>query len=126
MIKLTKEKALLLHQLIAEETGGSVGVRDEALLESALEGIYGGFGGEEFYPTKEEKGARLGYTLISNHAFVDGNKRIGMHIMLTFLSVNGLPVECNNDDVVRIGLGVADGSIGYEELLEWVRDHVRR
>ena len=62
----------------------------------------------------------------SDYSFVDGNKRIGMHIMLTFLSVNGLPVECSNDDVVRIGLGVADGSIGYEELLEWVRDHVRR
>lgn len=126
MIKLTKEQVLLLHQLIAEETGGSVGVRDEALLESALEGIYGGFGEEEFYPTKEEKGARLGYTLISNHAFVDGNKRIGMHIMLTFLAVNGLPVDCNNEDVVRIGLGVANGRIGYDELLQWVREHVRK
>ena len=126
MIKLTKEQVLLLHQLIAEETGGSVGVRDEALLESALENIYAGFGGEEFYPTKEEKGARLGYTLISNHAFVDGNKRIGMHIMLTFLAVNGLPVDCTNEDVIRIGLGVADGSIDYEELLKWVRAHVNR
>ncbi|MBQ9066157.1 MAG: type II toxin-antitoxin system death-on-curing family toxin [Clostridia bacterium] len=126
MIQLTKEQALLLHQMIAEETGGSVGVRDEALLESALEGIYGGFGGEEFYPTKEEKGARLGYTLISNHAFVDGNKRIGMLIMLTFLAVNGLPMECGTEDIVRMGLGAADGSIGYEELLKWVREHVRK
>ena len=72
------EKVLLLHKLIAEETGGSIGVRDEALLESALENVFSGFGGQEFYPTKEEKGARLGYALISNHAFVDGNKRIGM------------------------------------------------
>lgn len=126
MIQLTKEQVLFLHQLIAEETGGSVGVHDEALLESALEGIYGGFDEEEFYPTKEEKGARLGYTLISNHAFVDGNKRIGMLIMLTFLAVNGLPVECGTEDIVRMGLGVADGSIGYEELLKWVREHVRK
>ena len=81
MIKFSKEKVLLLHKLIAEETGGSIGVRDEALLESALENVFSGFGGEEFYPTKEEKGARLGYALISNHAFVDGNKRIGMYVM---------------------------------------------
>lgn len=77
---------MLLHKLIAEETGGSIGVRDEALLESALEGAFADFCGKEFYPTKEEKGARLGYTLISNHAFVDGNKRIGMYVMLTFLN----------------------------------------
>lgn len=76
MIKFSKEKVLLLHQLMAEATGGSVGVRDEGLLDSALEGAFAGFGDEEFYSTKEEKGARLGYTLISNHAFVDGNKRI--------------------------------------------------
>ncbi|MBE5762473.1 MAG: type II toxin-antitoxin system death-on-curing family toxin [Clostridiales bacterium] len=123
MIRFSKEKILLLHKLIAEETGGSIGVRDEALLESALENAFAGFGGQEFYPTKEEKGARLGYTLISNHAFVDGNKRIGMYVMLTFLEVNGIRLECTNDDVVRAGLGVASGEMGYEELLEWVWEH---
>ena len=89
MIKFSKEKVLLLHQIMAEATGGSVGVRDESLLDSALEGAFAGFGDQEFYPTKEEKGARLGYTLISNHAFVDGNKRIGAHAMLVFLALNG-------------------------------------
>ena len=123
MIKFSKEKVLLLHRLIAEETGGSVGVRDEALLESALEAAFASFGGKEFYPTKEEKGARLGYTLISNHAFVDGNKRIGMYVMLTFLEVNGIRMRCTNDEVTAIGLGVADGSVSYERLLEWVRAH---
>ena len=81
---------MLLHRLIAEETGGSIGVRYETLLESALENVFSGFGGQEFYPTREEKGARLGYALISNHAFVDGNKRISMYVMLTFLEVNGI------------------------------------
>ena len=123
MIKFSKEKVLLLHKLIAEETGGSIGVRDEALLESALESAFAGFGGSEFYPTKEEKGARLGYTLISNHAFLDGNKRIGMYIMLTFLEVNGIHMNCSNEDVVTVGLGVADGSMSYEDLLDWVRNH---
>ena len=123
MIKFSKEKVLLLHQLITEETGGSIGVRDIGLLESALENAFSSYDGIEFYPTKEEKGARLGYTLISNHAFVDGNKRIGMYVMLTFLEVNGIEMTCTNEDVVEAGLGVASGDMGYEELLEWVREH---
>ena len=123
MIKFSKDKVLLLHKLIAEETGGSVGVRDEALLESALDNAFSGFGGQEFYPSKEEKGARLGYTLISNHAFVDGNKRIGMYAMLTFLEVNGIRLDCSNDEVVAAGLGVASGAMDYNALLEWVRAH---
>ena len=123
MIKFSKEKVLLLHKLIAEETGGSIGVRDEALLESALENAFSGFGGQEFYPSKEEKGARLGYTLISNHAFVDGNKRIGMYVMLTFLEVNGIRLSCTNVEVVEVGLAVASGTMDYEALLEWVRAH---
>ena len=123
MIRFSKDKVLLLHKLIAEETGGSIGVRDEALLESALEGAFAGFGEREFYPTKEEKGARLGYTLISNHAFVDGNKRIGMYVMLTFLEVNGLRVECTNEEVAEVGLAVAAGTMDYDALLAWVREH---
>ncbi len=123
MIRFSKEKVLLLHRLIAESTGGSLGVRDEALLESALENAFSGFGDREFYPTKEEKGARLGYSLISNHAFVDGNKRIGVYVMLTFLEVNGIRLNYTDEDVVRIGLSAADGSMSYEELLGWVIEH---
>ena len=123
MIKFSKEKVLLLHKLLAEATGGSVGVRDEGLLDSALEGAFAGFGEKEFYPTKEEKGARLGYTLISNHAFVDGNKRIGVYVMLSFLEMNGIRIRCTDEELVRIGLSVADGSMSYEELHNWVIDH---
>lgn len=123
MIRFSKEKILLLHQIMAQATGGSIGVRDEGLLESALETAFSGFGGMEFYPTKEEKGARLGYSLISNHAFVDGNKRIGMYVMLTFLEVNGIHMDCTNEDVVNAGLSVADGTMDYEGLLSWVREH---
>ena len=123
MIKFSKEKVLLLHQIMAEATGGSVGVRDEGLLDSALEGAFAGFGDQEVYPTKEEKGARLGYTLISNHAFVDGNKRIGVYIMLSFLEMNGIRLQCTDDELVDIGLSVAAGRMGYEELLQWVLDH---
>lgn len=123
MIRFSKEKVLLLHKILAEATGGMSGVRDEAMLDSALESAYAGFGDKEFYPTKEEKGARLGHALISNHAFVDGNKRIGIYVMLSFLEMNGVPVQCSDEELVRIGLSVADGSMEYDELLQWVLDH---
>lgn len=123
MIRFSVEKVKLLHQLMAEETGGSVGIRDEDLLDSAIEGIYQTFDGNELYPTKEEKGARLGYSLISNHSFLDGNKRIGMYVMLTFLEVNGIRLECTDEEVAQTGLAVASGEMGYEDLLAWVRSH---
>ena len=96
MIRFSRDKVLLLHQLLIAETGGAADVRDFGLLESALESAYATFDGQELYPGKEEKGARLGYALISNHAFVDGNKRIGMYVMLTFLEVNGVHLNCTN------------------------------
>ncbi len=123
MIRFSKEKVLLLHKLLAEATGGSTGVRDEGLLDSALESAFSGFGDREFYPTKEEKGARLGYCLISNHAFVDGNKRIGIYVMLSFLEMNGIRLQCSDREIVEIGLALADGKMSYEELLRWVIDH---
>ena len=123
MIRIPVDMVKLLHQLIAEETGGSVGVRDEGLLQSAMESAFATFDGEELYPSKEEKGARIGFNLISNHAFVDGNKRIGMHIMLTFLEVNGIKLECTNEEVAETGLSVASGEMNYEDLLTWVKDH---
>ena len=123
MIKFSKEKILLLHQVMAEATGGDVGVRDEALLESAIENIFATFDGKELYPSKEEKAARLGFSLISNHAFVDGNKRIGMYIMLSFLELNGIKIEATNGEVAELGLAVASGSAGYDDILSWIKSH---
>ncbi|MBQ3664137.1 MAG: type II toxin-antitoxin system death-on-curing family toxin [Clostridia bacterium] len=126
MIRFSKEKVLLLHQLITEETGGDNGVRDFGLLDSALESVYQTFDGAELYPSKEEKGARLGYALISNHAFVDGNKRIGMYVMLAFLQVNGVPIHPTNEEVARVGLAVASGEMDDQDLLAWVRENTER
>ena len=123
MIKFSQEKVLLLHKLITAETGGDPNVRDIALLNSALESAFQTFDGQELYPTKEEKGARIGYALISNHAFVDGNKRIGMYVLLTFLETNGIKICPTVDDVARVGLAVAAGEMQYEDLLEWIRDN---
>ncbi len=123
MTKFSKEKVLLLHQYIAQETGGSVGVRDEGLLESALESAFATFDGRELYPTKEEKAARLGFALVGNHAFLDGNKRIGMYVMLTFLEVNGIEIDCTDSDIVEAGMALASGTMRYEDLLDWIRSH---
>ena len=123
MIKFSQEKVLLLHKLITEETGGDHNVRDIALLNSALESAFQTFDGKELYPTKEEKGARIGYALISNHAFVDGNKRIGMYVLLTFLETNGIKIHPSVDDVARVGLAVAAGEMKYEDLLEWILEN---
>ncbi len=120
MIKLSKEKVMLLHTLITAETGGDPGIRDIALLESALESAYATFDGVELYPTKQEKGARIGYSLISNHAFVDGNKRIGIFVMLIFLEINGIKLRPTNEELARVGLSVAAGEMKYKDLLDWV------
>ena len=124
MTKFSREKVLLLHQLIAEETGGEVGLRDQALLDAALAAAFSGLADREFYPSKEEKAAKLGFDLISNHAFLDGNKRIGMYVMMTFLEANGLTVTATDGDVVEAGLSVAAGKMKYEGLLDWVRRHL--
>lgn len=123
--KIPNDMVKLMHRLIAEETGGSIGLKDEGLLDSALESAFQTFDNVELYPSKEEKGARIGYSLISNHAFVDGNKRIGMHIMLLFLELNGIHLFITDKDIVDTGLSVANGSMKYENLLEWINIHKR-
>lgn len=123
MIKLSQEKVMLLHRLITKETGGDPNIRDVALLNSALESAFATFDGKDLYPTIAEKGARLGFSLISNHAFVDGNKRIGILVLLTFLEVNGVKIRVANDELARVGLSVAAGEMNYNELLTWILEN---
>ena len=123
MIRLTQEKVLLLHEIITEETGGSPSVRDASLLNSALESAFATFGGAELYPTREEKAARIGFSLISNHAFVDGNKRIGMYVLLIFLEINGITIRPTNEEVARVGLALAAGEMKYQDLLDWILEN---
>lgn len=123
MIKISQDKVLALHELMAKETGGDPGIRDQALLNSALESAFQTFDGQELYPTIEEKGARIGFSLIANHAFIDGNKRIGMFVLLVFLEINGINVKTTNDEVARVGLAVASGKMKYDELLAWIIDN---
>lgn len=118
MIKFTKDRILILYKILVEATGGTFGIRDESLLQSAIDAPYQTFGGVELFPTIIEKAARLGYGLVSNHPFIDGNKRIGIYVMLIFLEVNGIIIEFSDKEIEYIALDVASSKIHYEELKE--------
>lgn len=123
MITLTKEQVLMLHDRLIEATGGSKGIRDEGMLESALSNPFQSFGGEELYPSIQAKAAQLCYGLVKNHAMVDGNKRLGTHIMLVFLSLNGYELAYSQQELSDTILALASGKIGMEELRQWIVSH---
>ncbi len=123
MINITKEQIFSLYEMLLQKTGGSSGVVNESLMDSAVNSIWQTFDGVELYPTLEEKGARLGYSLVRNHSFADGNKRIGILAMLTFLSVNGVEISCTDEELVETGLNLASGLMDSEALLAWLREH---
>jgi len=123
MKRLSKEQILMLHTQLIQQTGGSDGVRDYNLLDSALETPFQSFGGEDLYPTLQAKAARLGYGLIKNHCMIDGNKRIGTHAMLVFLALNGIELSYTQKELYETILDVAAGNITYEGLLEWILEH---
>lgn len=120
---LNKRQVLLLHQHLVEETGGSSGLRDEGLLESALNAPFQSFGDTSAYPSLQQKAARLCYGLVQNHPFVDGNKRIGAHAMLVFLALNGVELSYTQRELADIILQVASGEKSYDELLAWILTH---
>lgn len=124
MIRISLEKVISLHEMISQQTGGDPNIRDIGLLESSLEGPFQTFGNVELYPSLLEKGVRLGFSLISNHPFVDGNKRIGMLVMLVFLEINSVFIKMTNQEFIKVGLGVASGAMKYDELLEFMKNHV--
>ena len=125
MRRLSKEQILRLHAQLIEEYGGSDGVRDIRLLESALETPFQSFGGNELYPTVHEKAARLGFGLIKNHCMLDGNKRLGAHVMFVFLALNGIELNYSQEELYEIILAIAAGNKEYEDLLRWIFDHYR-
>lgn len=92
------------------------------MFESALEVPYQTFDGKELYPSKEEKAARLGYGLVANHPFVDGNKRIGLYVMISFLEVNGINIELTDEEIEKLAIGIADGTYKYEDVISFLRN----
>lgn len=123
MILLTTDEIIKLHEKLIEKTGGSSGLRDFGLLESAVFSAENAFGDVEQYPTVEEKAARLMFALANNHAFVDGNKRIGVLIMFMTLELNGILLSFTQKELIDFGLSVADGTMDYFEILDFIKQH---
>jgi len=124
MIILTVDEIITIHEKLTAATGGSPGLRDRSLLESAVLGCYQSFGDTDLYPTIEEKAARMAYVLCRNHSFVDGNKRIAVTSMLVLLRLNGIVLNYTQQELVSLGLGIADGSLDYEYIFGWVNTHI--
>ena len=123
MIRLSKTQILLLHEQLIAETGGSSGLRDEGMLDSALNAPFQSFGGEDVYPSLQQKAARLCFGLVKNHPFVDGNKRIGAHVMLVFLALNGIELQYTQTELSNVILQLAAGTIQSSDLPDWILTH---
>lgn len=123
MKKLKLDQIIKLHEMLLKETGGSPGLRDVSLLESAINSPFQTFDKVSLYPTLERKAARLGYGIVKNHPFLDGNKRIGLLAMLTFLEINGIELQYTDEELIKIGLALADGTFSEKQLLTWISFH---
>ena len=121
---LDKGTVLRIHAAVIARFGGMGGLRDEGLLDSALAQPFQSFAGEELYPRIAQKAARYAYGIISNHPFADGNKRTGTAVMAAFLLVNGCPFAPAHDDLYRTMMGVAGGSVSFEQLTAWITDQI--
>jgi death-on-curing protein len=122
---LSTKEVLELHRRLIAESGGMQGLRDGNALESAIAQPLMTFGGEDLYPTLLEKAAALGFSLIGNHPFVDGNKRVGHAAMETFLFLNGFEIEASVDEQEEVILRVAEGTLDRAGFTEWLRVYVR-
>ena len=120
MIRLSREQILMLHHQLIERYGGSHGIRDEGMLDSALSAPFQSFGETDFYPTTQEKAVRLAYGLLMNHPLHDGNKRIGALAMLTMLDLNHISLKTNSAELTEVFLQLASGVLKEKDLLAWV------
>ncbi len=121
---LSKNQVLVLHTLILKETGGQTGLGDEGLLESALGRPQASFAGQDLYPSLAGKAAALMHSLVSNHPFVDGNKRVAVASAELFLLINGYRVEADNVALEELTLASARADIGQEQIRIWFDQHI--
>lgn len=125
MIWIKPEDVILLHSRIIQATGGTDGLRDLHGLEAAIAAPLQSFDGQDFFPTEIEKIARLGYGLAANHAFLDGNKRIGAMMTQLLLKWNGYQLELCQGELADMFIAIADGRADEQTLLSWIQAHLR-
>lgn len=126
MIIISKKQLIAMHHAIILRTGGSYGLRDKNMLESALASPFQTFDSQELFPSIEEKAAGLGFGLVSNHAFIDENKRIAAHTMLVLSELNGVVLTYSQTELINIFLELASGKASYSKLLKWILVHKAR
>lgn len=123
MIFFEYEQVVKIHRSLIEKTGGMDGIRDAQLLDSALKTPFQTFGGNNLYPNILDKASQLCYSLIENHPFVDGNKRIGVHLMLLFLKLNNIEVNYSQQELIDFGLDIASGKMSKNDIKGWIIEH---
>lgn len=124
MINLTVNEIIFLHEKLIQRTGGMSGLRDIGMLESAVYNVIQSFGEQDAYPTTFERAARLAYAIIMNHPFNDGNKRTGILVMLITLRLNNIYIKYTQDELIVLGLSIADGNKRYKDILAWMKSHL--
>lgn len=124
MKNIEVEDILIFHRKIIEQTGGSDGIRDLGLIESALNRAFMTFEGKDLYKEVEGKISAITYSLVNNHGFVDGNKRLGVAVMLLLLRLNDVQIRYTQKELVDLGFGIADGSLHEKEINEWIKIHI--
>ena len=123
---LTLEQVLLIHEDQILRYGGSSGLRDLPLLESAVFRPQSTFGGEDLYPTVFDKAAALMHSLILNHVFVDGNKRTGAAAMLVFLELNGYRLKVAQNALVKAAIAVESKKWNIKKIALWLKKHTKK
>ena len=120
---ITIKNILRLHELSIITYGGSQGIRDQGLIESAIARPYQTFGGEYLYPTVFEKAAAFVESIITNHPFIDGNKRTGLLAMLLILEIGNFKITASNDDTYNFTIEISTGEIKFEEIVFWLKNN---
>ena len=123
MIFFKSEQVIKLHSSLIAKTGGMDGIRDENLLDSALKSPFQTFDGNELYPDIFDKASQLCYSLVENHPFADGNKRIGVHLTLLFLKINNENIEYSQVELIDFGLNIASGKMNKDDIKAWLLNH---
>ena len=123
MIRLDTGDVVSLHKMVCKATGGAPGVRDMGALESAIYHAYASFEGKDLYPAIESKAARQAYGIIRNHPFLDGNKRTGLFVMLVFLELNSIRLKFSQSELVKLGIGIAEGKTEPLYIEKWIIRH---
>lgn len=124
MIFFDYEQVLKIHSILIAKTGGIDGVRDKNLLDSALKSPFQTFDGAELYQTILDKSSQFCYSLIENHPFLDGNKRIGVHLTLLFLKLNSIKLSYSQSELIEFGLNIASGKMNSNDIKIWLNSHI--